>query len=110
MQLPAVPAVPWTWPRHLVLPGPHGEAEVQSGEYLSWSSSTACTSGADAVSGDFCLAPPVSVPGWERVTPVRGITVAGNFYRLLSELEAVGNLLHHDDGREFYARRSASAA
>ena len=39
----------------------------------------------------------------ERVAPVRGITVAGNFYRLPRELEAVGNQLHHDDGKDFYA-------
>ena len=37
------------------------------------------------------------------MAPVRGITVAGNFYRLLGELEAVANVLHHDDGKSFYA-------
>ena len=34
---------------------------------------------------------------------MRGITVAGNFYRLLGELEAVGDTLHHNDGKGFYA-------
>ena len=66
----------------------------------SWSSWTALHSRADAVSGDFSSgASGFLCRNGERVAPVRGITVAGNFYRLLGELEAVGNQLHHDDGK-----------
>ncbi|QXC28607.1 TldD/PmbA family protein [Aeromonas sp. FDAARGOS 1409] len=92
-------------PRHLVFGlGPHGEGEVQSGEYLELVKLDGLHSGADAVSGDFSFgASGFLCRDGERVAPVRGITVAGNFYRLLGELEAVGNLLHHDDGKEFYA-------
>ncbi|MFQ2372133.1 TldD/PmbA family protein [Aeromonas caviae] len=92
-------------PRHLVFGlGPHGEAEVQSGEYLELVKLDGLHSGADAVSGDFSFgASGFLCRNGERVAPVRGITVAGNFYRLLGELEAVGNQLHHDDGKDFYA-------
>ncbi|MGL5481873.1 MAG: metallopeptidase TldD-related protein, partial [Aeromonas veronii] len=59
---------------------------------------------ADAVSGDFSFgASGFLCRDGVRLQPVRGITVAGNFYRLLGELEAVGDTLHHNDGKGFYA-------
>ncbi|MGY3870411.1 TldD/PmbA family protein [Aeromonas crassostreae] len=92
-------------PRHLVFGlGPHSESEVQGGEYLELVKLDGLHSGADAVSGDFSFgASGFLYRDGERVAPVRGITVAGNFYRLLGELEAVGDVLHHDDGKGFYA-------
>lgn len=91
--------------RHLVFgTGPHTEAEVKSGEYLELVKLDGLHSGADAVSGDFSFgASGFLCRDGVRVQSVRGITVAGNFYRLLGELEAVGNRLHHDDGKGFYA-------
>ena len=92
-------------PRHLVFgAGPHNESEVQGGDYLELVKLDGLHSGADAVSGDFSFgASGFLCRDGVRVQPVRGITVAGNFYRLLGELEAVGNVLHHDDGKGFYA-------
>ncbi|MGY3857363.1 TldD/PmbA family protein [Aeromonas intestinalis] len=92
-------------PRHLVFGlGPHTQAEVKAGEYLELVKLDGLHSGADAVSGDFSFgASGFLCRDGERVQPVRGITVAGNFYRLLGELEAVGDVLHHDDGKGFYA-------
>ncbi|MCS3454951.1 PmbA protein [Aeromonas sp. BIGb0405] len=92
-------------PRHLVFgTGPHSETEVQTGEYLELVKLDGLHSGADAVSGDFSFgASGFLCRDGVRIAPVRGITVAGNFYRLLGELEAVGDLLHHDDGKGFYA-------
>ncbi len=91
--------------RHLVFgTGPHSEGEVQSGDYLELLKLDGLHSGADAVSGDFSFgASGFLCRDGVRVQPVRGITVAGNFYRLLGELEAVGNQLHHNDGKGFYA-------
>lgn len=91
--------------RHLVFgTGPHSEGEVQSGDYLELLKLDGLHSGADAVSGDFSFgASGFLCRDGVRVQPVRGITVAGNFYRLLRELEAVGNRLHHNDGKGFYA-------
>ena len=92
-------------PRHLVFGlGPHAEAEVKTGEYLELVKLDGLHSGADAVSGDFSFgASGFLCRDGVRVQPVRGITVAGNFYRLLGELEAVGDIQHHDDGKGFYA-------
>ncbi|MNQ55304.1 peptidase PmbA [compost metagenome] len=91
--------------RHLVFgTGPHSEGEVQSGDYLELVKLDGLHSGADAVSGDFSFgASGFLCRDGVRVQPVRGITVAGNFYRLLGELEAVGDTLHHNDGKGFYA-------
>jgi PmbA protein len=91
--------------RHLVFgTGPHSEAEVKTGEYLELVKLDGLHSGADAVSGDFSFgASGFLCRDSVRIQPVRGITVAGNFYHLLGELEAVGDLLHHDDGKGFYA-------
>lgn len=91
--------------RHLVFgAGPHCEAEVKSGEYLELVKLDGLHSGADAVSGDFSFgASGFLCRDGVRLQPVRGITVAGNFYRLLGELEAVGDTLHHNDGKGFYA-------
>ncbi|MEW7866217.1 TldD/PmbA family protein [Aeromonas diversa] len=92
-------------PRHLVFGlGPHQEQQVVSGRYLELVKLDGLHSGADAVSGDFSFgASGFLCQDGERIQPVRGITVAGNFYRLLKEVEAVGNRLHHDDGKDFYA-------
>ncbi|MGN5150765.1 TldD/PmbA family protein [Aeromonas enteropelogenes] len=92
-------------PRHLVFgTGPHSETEVQSGDYLELVKLDGLHSGADAVSGDFSFgASGFLCRDGVRIQPVRGVTVAGNFYRLLGELEAVGDTLHHNDGKGFYA-------
>ncbi|MGY3995831.1 TldD/PmbA family protein [Aeromonas veronii] len=91
--------------RHLVFgAGPHSETAVQSGDYLELVKLDGLHSGADAVSGDFSFgASGFLCRDGVRLQPVRGITVAGNFYRLLGELEAVGDTLHHNDGKGFYA-------
>lgn len=39
----------------------------------------------------------------ERIQPVRGITVAGNFYKMLQEVEAVGDTQLISDSRTFFA-------
>ncbi|MDO2949108.1 TldD/PmbA family protein [Aeromonas simiae] len=92
-------------PRHLVLGcGPHTDSDVKSGRYLELVKLDGLHSGADAVSGDFSFgASGFLCQDGERIQPVRGITVAGNFYRLLKEVLAVGQHLRHDDGKGFYA-------
>lgn len=92
-------------PRHLVLAaGPHSDAEVLDGRYLELIKLDGLHSGADPVSGDFSFgASGFLCERGERVQPVRGITVAGNFYGLLNEIEAMGQHVYADDGRDFYA-------
>ena len=43
------------------------------------------------------------MPRWRANQPVRGITVAGNFYRMLSEIVAISDEVTADHGRMFYA-------
>ncbi|MGB7998447.1 MAG: metallopeptidase TldD-related protein, partial [Photobacterium halotolerans] len=39
----------------------------------------------------------------KRLQPVRGITVAGNFYQMIKAIDAVGNQLENDYERDFFA-------
>ena len=49
-------------------------------------------SGANAISGDFSFRASGYLCGeGQRVQPVRGITVAGNFYKMLKRIVAIGD-------------------
>ena len=55
--------------------------------------------GANAVSGDFSLlAKGYTVQGGKRVRPVEQITIAGNFFEMLKQVEAVGSDLRFPSG------------
>ncbi|NVC64308.1 TldD/PmbA family protein [Vibrio sp. 05-20-BW147] len=78
--------------------------EVTAGEYLELVELQGAHSGADFISGDFSFgASGFLCRDGKRVQPVRGITVAGNFYQMLKEIDAVGSLLEINDSRSFYA-------
>lgn len=80
------------------------EAEVKAGEYLELVELQGVHSGADAVSGDFSFgASGFLCRDGQRVQPVRGITVAGNFYKMLKEVEAVGRCQLINDSHTFFA-------
>ncbi|MGF1683211.1 TldD/PmbA family protein [Photobacterium minamisatsumaniensis] len=91
--------------RHTVIAtGTSSEAETTAGEYLELVELQGVHSGADAVSGDFSFgASGFLCRDGKRIQPVRGITVAGNFYQMIKEIDAVGNTLTHDYERDFYA-------
>ena len=72
--------------------GQASAAEIYAGEYLEVTSMAGLHSGANAISGDFSL----GVSGFlcrdgERVQPVRGVTVAGNFYKMLNHIQCIGD-------------------
>ena len=72
--------------------GEAAASELYAGEYLEITSMAGLHSGANAISGDFSL----GVSGFlcrdgERVQPVRGVTVAGNFYKMLNQIQCIGN-------------------
>ncbi|WP_418642328.1 TldD/PmbA family protein [Vibrio chaetopteri] len=78
--------------------------EVKTGEYLELVELQGVHSGADPVSGDFSFgASGFLCRDGVRVRPVRGITVAGNFYKMLQEVDAVGNSQLINDSRTFFA-------
>jgi len=76
----------------VIAPGGATSAELGAGEYLEITSMAGLHSGANAISGDFSL----GVSGFlcrdgQRVQPVRGITVAGNFYKMLNQIQCIGD-------------------
>lgn len=91
--------------RHTVInTGTSSEAEITAGEYLELVELQGVHSGADAVSGDFSFgASGFLCRDGKRQQAVRGITVAGNFYQMLKEIDAISNQLENDYNRSFYA-------
>lgn len=91
--------------RHLVIAeGRSNDAEVTAGEYLELVELQGVHSGADAISGDFSFgASGFLCRDGKRIQPVRGITVAGNFYQMIKAIDAVGNQLENDYERDFFA-------
>lgn len=75
--------------------GDAGSSEFYAGEYVEITSMAGLHSGANAISGDFSL----GVSGFlckdgERIQAVRGITVAGNFYKMLQQIQCIGAQAH----------------
>ncbi len=79
-------------------------SEVTAGEYLELVELQGVHSGADFISGDFSFgASGFLCRDGQRIQPVRGITVAGNFYQMLKEVDALGSVLESNDGGSFFA-------
>ena len=88
----------------MVAAGSASVAETQSGTYLELISLQGVHSGANAVSGNFSLgASGFLCRDGKRIQPVRGITVAGNFYTMLKEIAAISSEISADHGRTFFA-------
>jgi PmbA protein len=90
---------------HLVVSaGKHSVAETHGGTYLELISLQGVHSGANAVSGNFSLgASGFLCRDGKRVQPVRGITVAGNFYDMLKDIVAISDQVSPDHGQTFFA-------
>lgn len=88
----------------VIATGQSSASEVKAGEYLELVELQGVHSGADVVSGDFSFgASGFLCRDGKRVQPVRGITVAGNFYKMLKEIDAVGDTQLVNDSRSFFA-------
>ena len=73
---------------------------LHSGEYLEVTDLSGLHSGANAISGNFSFgASGYLCKDGERIQAVRGITVAGNFYKMLNKISMIGNQQHWDEGR-----------
>jgi PmbA protein len=76
----------------LILPGHSSESEVKDGTYLEIISLMGTHSGADSVSGEFSFgASGYLCKNGIRVQPVKGITIAGNFNKLLGDISCMGS-------------------
>jgi PmbA protein len=75
-----------------------GDANAQTlnqGEYLFITDLTGLHSGANAISGNFSFgASGYLCKDGERVQSVRGITIAGNFYDMLKNIQCIGDQQH----------------
>lgn len=91
--------------RHQVIStGSSNQAEITAGEYLELVDLQGVHSGADAISGDFSFgASGFLCRDGKRIQAVRGITVAGNFYNMLNEIQAIGDTLLPTYGKRFFA-------
>ncbi len=75
--------------------GDASEASLRGGEYLELVDLSGTHSGANTLSGDFSFgASGYLCRDGQRVQPVRGITVAGNFYQMLLKIAAIGDVQH----------------
>ena len=72
--------------------GSSDESELLAGTYLELTDLMGLHSGANPMSGDFSLgASGFLCRDGQRQQAVRGITVAGNFYQMLTQIAAIGN-------------------
>ena len=78
-----------------IAPGDASAKELHAGRYLVLTDLTGLHSGANPISGDFSFgASGYLCENGERVQPVRGITVAGNFYEMLKKIQLLGDTQH----------------
>jgi PmbA protein len=89
--------------RHLVIE-PGQQTDLKNGLYLEILSVQGTHSGANAVTGNFSFgASGFLCRNGERVQPVRGITVASNFYEMLFQIEGIGSEQFWSSDRSVYA-------
>lgn len=80
------------------------DTSLFDGQYLELHSLQGLHSGANFYSGEFSFA----ASGYlcekgERIMPVKGITVAGNFYKMLDSIKTIGNKLDSTTNKGFFA-------
>lgn len=75
--------------------GDADDAQLHQGKYLTLTDLTGMHSGANAISGEFSFgASGYLCENGERIQPVRNITVAGNFYNMLKNINLIGQTQH----------------
>lgn len=85
----------------LVPAGPESEQQLLADRYLEITALDGLHSGTNPISGEFsCGASGFLWENGDRVQAVRGITVAGNFYKMLNNIVAVGDQPRWDRSKE----------
>ena len=78
-----------------VAPGDAEDTKLYGGEYLMLTDLTGMHSGANAISGEFSFgASGYLCENGERIQSVRNVTVAGNLYQMLQNINMIGNRQH----------------
>ncbi|WP_087021105.1 TldD/PmbA family protein [Thaumasiovibrio subtropicus] len=93
--------------RHKVIePGQASDTDLETGTYFVPIELQGVHSGANAISGDFSFgASGYLYRDGELVQPVRGVTIAGNFYQMLKDIDAVGAHVERADSGTFFSPR-----
>ena len=78
--------------------------DLLAGEYLEVISMQGLHSGADSYSGEFSFA----ASGYlcrdgKRVTPIKGLTISGNFYKMMEQVQIIGDQVHSTHHKDFFA-------
>ncbi len=60
-------------------------------------------SGSDAISGNFSFGAKGYLHENGSVTPFKDVTIAGNFYNMLLEIDGIGDVTHANDSRDYFA-------
>ena len=88
----------------VLLSRPYVETNTISGEYIEIHSLQGLHSGANAISGDFSFgASGYLCENGIRIKPIKGITVAGNYHKMLLDIKAIGDMLHTNGDKSFFA-------
>lgn len=88
----------------LISSGTTSQRDITSGTYLEIHSLQGLHSGANSISGEFSFgASGYLCEDGKRVLPVKGITVAGNYHHMLMNIKAIGDVIHPNTSRSFFA-------
>ena len=88
----------------LIQKGKDSEKDLTSQKYLMVHSMQGLHSGLNFMSGDFSFgASGYLMENGEALQAVNGITVAGNFYDLLNEIDGIGDTIHSNSSTSFFA-------
>ncbi|MBY0413863.1 MAG: TldD/PmbA family protein [Bdellovibrionales bacterium] len=88
----------------MIRPGSHSESEVLADTYLEIIDVMGLGPGSDEMSGDFSFgASGYLCKEGKRILPVKGITVAGNYNKLLNSITRMGSELKSNHDQSFFA-------
>ena len=88
----------------LIKAGSTNEASLLSGTYLEIHSLQGLHSGANAISGEFSFgASGYLCRDGKRIQPIKGITVAGNYHKMLLNIGAIGDTLYNTNDKGLFA-------
>ena len=87
----------------LIQTGKTAESTIRNGEYLEIHALQGLHSGANAISGEFSFgASGYLCRDGRRIQPVKGITVAGNYHKMLMQIKAIGDTLFANTDNSFF--------
>ncbi len=84
--------------------GTDSENSLKDDEYFEIVAIQGLGSGSDMVSGDFSFgASGYLKKGDQIIQPVKGVTVSGNYFKVLNQISGMGDTVHADSNKTFFA-------